>query len=109
MASLSFNVLCPSLFKRKISTEYFRMLITIVGHNQANRDRNVASFIDAIQRRKFTLNESKIISSAKSLNILSYIVGNIKITPDPEGMRALHDFPVPNDKNALRPVLGMFT
>ena len=62
--------------------------------------------IDAIHRRKFTLNESKTINS--NLNILGYIVGNINITPDLERMRALQDFPVPNNKNTLRRLLGMF-
>ena len=48
--------------------------ITIAGYNQADHDQNVASFIDAIQSRKFTLNGSKTISSAESLNILGYTV-----------------------------------
>ena len=53
--------------------------ITIAGHNQADHNQNVASFIDAILRKRFTLNESKTISSIESLNILGYIVGNINI------------------------------
>ena len=46
--------------------------ITIAGHDQANHDRHVASFINAIQRREFTLNESNTISSFESLKILGY-------------------------------------
>ena len=82
--------------------------ITIAGHDQADHNHNVASLIDAIQRRKFTLNESKTISSIETFNILDYIVANMKIRPDPERMPALQNFPVLNNKNALRRVLGMF-
>ena len=79
MASLSFHVKCTGLL-------------------------NVASFINAIQRRKFTLNESKTMRSVKFFNILGYV----KIRPYPERMRALQEFPVPDNKNALRRVLGVF-
>ena len=82
--------------------------ITITGCDQADHDRNVASLIDSIQRRKFTLNESKATSSVEFLNILHYIAGNINIRADPERKRALQDFPVPNNKNFLCRVLGMF-
>ena len=80
--------------------------ITIARHDQADYDQNVTSFIDAIHCRKFTLNESKTINSVESFNILGYIVGNVNITPDLERMRALQDFPVPNNKNTLRRLLG---
>lgn len=82
--------------------------ITIAGYDQADHDRNVAAFVDAIHRRNFTLNESKTISSVKCINVLGYVVGNMTIKPDPERMRPLQEFPVPNCKNALRRVLGMF-
>ena len=76
--------------------------ITIAGHDQADHDRKVAYFVYAIQRRKFKPSSSETISFVKSLNILGYIASNMKIRPDPEHMCALLDFPVPNNKNALR-------
>ena len=82
--------------------------ITITGHDQANHDRNVTSFLRAVKRRNFTLNESKTISSVKHINVLGYVVDNMTIKPDPERMRPLQEFPVPNNKRALRRVLGMF-
>ena len=81
---------------------------TVAGHDQADHDRNVTSFLKAIRRRGFTLNDNKTISSVKHINILGYDVGNITIKPDPERMRPLQDFPVPCNNNALRRVLGMF-
>ena len=82
--------------------------IFIAGHDQADHDRNVTSFLRAVKRRNFTLNESKTISSVKHINVLGYAVGNMTIKPDPERMRSLQEFPLPNVKSALRRVLGMF-
>ena len=75
--------------------------ITVAGHDQAEHDRNVSSFLKAILRRGFTLNDNKTISSVKHINILGYVVGNMTIKPDPERLRPLQDFPVPCNKNAL--------
>ena len=36
------------------------------------------------------------------------VVGDEIIKPNPERMRVFQDFPVPNSKNALFRVLGMF-
>ena len=82
--------------------------VTIADRDQTEHDRNVKAFSDAIHRRKFTLNDSKTVTSLKNINILGYIVGNMVIKPDPERMRPLLDFPPPNNMNALRRVLGMF-
>ena len=82
--------------------------VTIAGRDQTEYDRNVKAFLDAIHRRKFTLNDSKTVTSVKNINILGYVVGNMVIKPDPERMRPLLDFPPPNNVNALRRVLGMF-
>ena len=82
--------------------------VTIAGRDQTEHDRNVNAFLDAIHRRKFTLNDSKTVTSVKNINILGYIVGNMVIKPDPERMRPLIDFPLPNNMNALRRILDMF-
>ena len=82
--------------------------ITVAGHDQAEHDRNVISFLKAICRRGFTLNDNKTISSVKHINILGYVVGNRAIKPDLERMHPLQDYPMPCNTNALRRVLGMF-
>ena len=82
--------------------------VTIAGRDQTEHDRNVKAFLDAVHRRKFTLNDSKTVTSVKNINILGYIVGNMVIKLDPERMRPLLGFPPPNNMNALRRVLGMF-
>ena len=100
--------MCEFIEKENLMGTYsYLNNITVAGHDQAEHDRNVTSFLKAIRRRGFTLNDNKAISSVTHINILGYVVGNMTIKPDPERMHALQDFPVPCNKNALRRVLGM--
>ena len=69
--------------------------ITVAGHGQAQYDCNETSFLMAICRRDFTLNDNKTISSEKHITILGYAVGSLTIKPDPERIRSLQDFPTP--------------
>ena len=57
--------------------------ITVAGHTQEEHDRNVKRLLESLQRRKWTLNNSKTISSVSSINILSCLVENAIIKPDP--------------------------
>ena len=83
-------------------------IVTIAVRDQEEHDNNVMSFLAAIRRRNFTLNESKTIVSQKDIQILGYVVGNGIVKPDPERMRALNEFPPPNGCKSLRRVLGIF-
>jgi len=82
--------------------------VTVAGRDQEEHDNNVKSFLAAIRRRNFTLNESKTIVSQKDIQVLGYVVVNGVVKPDPERMRALTEFPPPNGYKSLRRVLGMF-
>ena len=82
--------------------------VTVAGRDQEEHDDNVKSFLAAIRRRNFTLNESNTIVSQNDIQILGYVVGNGVVKPDPERMRALTEFPPPTGCKSLRQVLGMF-
>jgi len=82
--------------------------VTVAGRDQEEHDNNVKSFLAAILRRNFTLNESKTTVSQKDIQILGYVVGNGVVKPDPERMRALTEFPPLNGYKSLRRVLGRF-
>ena len=82
--------------------------VTVAGRNQLEHDDNVKAFLDAINRRNFTLNETKTVKSVSNINILGYVVGNKHIKPDPERMQPLLNFPPPSNYKALRRVLGLF-
>ena len=83
--------------------------ITVAGHTQEEHDRNVKRLLECLQRRKWTLNNSKAINSVSSINILGYLVGNGIIKPDPERLRPLKQPPPPpTNLKSLKRVLGLF-
>ncbi len=69
--------------------------ITVAGRDQEDHDENVQKFHEAIHRRNFTLNETKSVESKSSINLLGYGIGQGVITPDPERLRPLQEFPPP--------------
>ena len=82
--------------------------ITVAGRTKEEHDQNVKRFLEALQRRNWTLNEKKNISSVASVNILGYLVGNGVIKLDPERLRPLKELPPPVDSKSLKRVLGLF-
>ena len=68
--------------------------ITVAGRTQEERDFNVKQLSDALQRRNWTIKESKTIASVSSINIVGYLVGNGEIKPDPERLRPLRELPL---------------
>lgn len=83
--------------------------ITVTGSNQVEHDANVAKFLEACEQFGLTLNDSKTVSSVKSLNILGYCVSKGMIRPDPERMKPLLDLPLPADPAALQRAMGFFS
>ena len=63
--------------------------------------------LECLQRRKWTLNNSKTINSVSSINILGYLVGNGIIKPDPERLHPLEQLPPPTNPKSLKHVLGL--
>ena len=82
--------------------------ITIAGHTQEEHDQNVQRFLEVINRRRLTLNDSKTVKSVHFINILGYCVGNNVIRPDPERLRPLQELPPPSNLGSLKRTLGMF-
>ena len=82
--------------------------ITVAGRTKEEHDQNVKRFLEALQRRNWTLNEKKNINSVASVNILGYLVGNGVVKPDPERLRPLKELPSPVDSKSLKCVFGLF-
>ena len=82
--------------------------ITVAGRTQQEHDYNVRQLLNALHRRKWTLNEKKTIASVPTINILGYLVGNGKIKSDPERLRPLRELPPPTSSKSLKRVLGLF-
>ena len=82
--------------------------VTVAGRSQKEHDINVKSFLEAIRRRNYTLNDSKSVVSVPEIHILGYVVGKGIIKPDPDRMAPLKEFPPPTNSKQLRRALGMF-
>ena len=80
--------------------------VTVVGRTQKEHDANVKSFLEAIRRNNFTLNESKTVSWVDSIKILGYLVKYGCIKPDPDRLSPLRDFPPPANLSSLKMFWG---
>ena len=83
--------------------------ITVAGNDQSEHDANVSKFLKATTKYGLTLNESKTVSSVKSLKLLGYCVSKNCIRPDPDRMQPLLDLPLPHDPASLQRALGFFS
>ena len=83
--------------------------VTVAGIDQEDHDRNDKAFLETVKRRNLTLNETKTVRSAPVIDILGYGVSYGNVSPDPERLRALNEFPPPTNAVALRRVQGMFS
>ena len=82
--------------------------ITVSSSDQAEHDRNVKRFLEALRKRNLSLNQSKAISSAFEVNILRYCVNKGKIKPDPDRLKPLQELSPPHGMQTLKRVLGLF-
>ena len=64
--------------------------ITVSGANQADHDKNVEAFLDAVKRQNLTLNHAKFGISTSSINVLGYLVQDGKIRPDQTQREYIH-------------------
>ncbi|XP_042234811.1 uncharacterized protein LOC121874649 [Homarus americanus] len=78
---------------------------TIDGRDQKEHDANLEKFLAAAEERKLTLNTSKSTTSATSINLLGYQLGNGQIKPDPERLKPLQELPPPTSRSTLQRVL----
>ena len=89
---------------RRDSKILFHILdnITVAWRDQEEHDENVQTFHEAIRRKNLTLNETKSVESKSSINLLGYDIGHGVITPDPERLRPLQEFPPPENARTLQ-------
>ena len=81
--------------------------ITIAGRNESEHDTNLNAFLDMVQRRNLTLNDSKSIISTRAIKILGYLIEDGTIKPDTDRLRHLQEFPQPKNLLSLHSAHGM--
>ena len=64
--------------------------------------------LDALHRRKWTLNEKKTIAFVPTIKILGYLVGNGEIKSECEKLRPLRQLSGPTSPKFLKRVLRLF-
>ena len=84
-----FQRLMDNIIKKEKSKDTFPYLddITVSGVNQADHGKNVEVFLDVVNRQNLTLNHTKSVISASSINVLGYLVQDENVRPDPERQR----------------------
>ena len=75
--------------------------ITIDGKDQDDHDTNLNLFQEAAQRANLKFNDSKSIFSTQRFPLLGYVVEIACISPDPERLRPLQEFPLPQNSKSL--------
>ena len=83
--------------------------VTVAGIDQEYHDGNDKAFLETDKHRNLTLNETKSVRSVPVIDILGYRVSYGNVSPDPERLRALNEFPLPTNAAALRRVQGMLS
>lgn len=82
--------------------------VTVCGHTQEQHDENLKRFMDVVDKYNLTLNNDKSVLSARSVNLLGYLIENGSLKPDPARLRPFLELPEPRDTPSLKRVIGMF-
>ena len=83
--------------------------VTVGGFTQEEHDTNVESFYRLVEMYNLTLNHDKTVQSVQEIGMLGYLISYLTIKPDPGRMQPLLKLPVPDDINALKRALGLFS
>ena len=69
--------------------------ITVCGRNREEHDANLNKFLSVAGRYNLTLNYDKCVFSAKSIDLLGYMIADGTIKPDLERLRPLRELSPP--------------
>ena len=82
--------------------------VIIGGRTVEEHDANLNHFMAAAKRESLTLNEAKCVFRTKTVAMLGHIVEAGTKRPDPERIRTLLDYPVPENQAQLKRLEGFF-
>ncbi|XP_064622558.1 uncharacterized protein LOC135484804 [Lineus longissimus] len=83
--------------------------ILVYGMDQQEHDRRLHAVLNRLMESGVTLNGPKCEISKEKLLYLAHILDSEGIRPDPRKIKAVQDFPEPNNVPELRRFLGMIT
>ena len=81
--------------------------VLIHGSTREEHDARLRDVLNRLQTAGMTLNERKCQFAKTSLTFLGHVVGRSGISPDPEKVKAITEFPQPTNTGDVRRYLGM--
>ena len=81
--------------------------IVIHGKTLAEHDKNLELFLKRCREQNVMLNKDKFVFRTDSITFMGHVVTKDGLKSDPEKMRAISDFPVPQKVDDVRRFLGM--
>ena len=82
--------------------------IIIAGNSEKEHDENLKHFREAAIFANIYLNDAKCEYRVSKIAFLGYLIENNTLKPDPERLRALMEFPIPNSPKKLDRLIGFF-
>ena len=82
--------------------------ITVCGRTKEEHDANLDRFMEASSKFGLQLNPVKSKFCLTTIDILGYRIFDGKLQPDPERLRPLMEYPVPQTMKALQRCIGLF-
>ena len=81
--------------------------VLIVGHSFEEHLSNLKEVLDAIKNAGLKLKPEKCHFGQTNVRFLGFQITNEGLSPDPEKVQAIKEYPAPNDLTELRRFLGM--
>ena len=82
--------------------------VTICGRTKEEHDRNLSAFMETAKKVNLTLNLDKCVFGVTTIALLGHVIENGTKKPDPDRLKALHDFPTPTTMAQLNRLVGFF-
>ena len=89
--------------------------LTVVGKTFSEHQERLEAVLTALAKANLTLNAKKCVFAADEIAVLGHRVSAVGVIPNPNKVRAISEFPSPNDQSppkrvkALRSFLGMIS
>jgi transposase InsO family protein len=83
--------------------------ILVWGRTQEEHDERLEQVLRALRDASLSINDSKCEIGKSRVKFLGHVVEGGKLYPDPEKIKAISNFPSPQDKKSLKRFLGMMS
>ena len=80
--------------------------VVIYSNNWADHARHLADVFERLERAGFTVNPNKVHIGCQRIKLLGHIVEPGKVSPDPEKVRAINQYPAPVCVKGIQRFLG---